>query len=64
MWNKTNSCFDEINPVTKRVGNQLREKLQAEQDAMRMEFVLSQEKQEAERKIISAQGERCSNYYF
>ena len=37
--------------------SQLR-KLQAEQDAMRMEFVLSQEKQEAERKIISAQGER------
>jgi regulator of protease activity HflC (stomatin/prohibitin superfamily) len=29
-------------------------KLQAEQDAMRMEFVLQQEKLEAERKIIEA----------
>merc|ERR1711916_188626 len=33
-------------------------KLQAEQDAMRMEFVLKQEKLEAERKIINAKGER------
>lgn len=33
-------------------------KLQAEQDAMRMEFVLRQEKLEAERKIINAKGER------
>lgn len=33
-------------------------KLQAEQDAMRMEFVLRQEKLEAERKIIKAKGER------
>lgn len=33
-------------------------KLQAEQDAMRMEFVLKQEKLEAERKIIKAKGER------
>lgn len=33
-------------------------KLQAEQDAMRMEFVLKQEKLEAERKIINATGER------
>ena len=33
-------------------------KLQAEQDAMRMEFVLTQEKLEAERKIINAKGER------
>ena len=31
-------------------------KLEAEQDAMRMEFVLKQEKLEAERKIIEAQG--------
>ena len=40
------------------LANSIERKLQAEQDAMRMEFVLSQEKQEAERKIISAQGER------
>ncbi|MEN8765977.1 MAG: prohibitin family protein [Wenyingzhuangia sp.] len=33
-------------------------KLQAEQDAMRMEFVLQQEKLEAERKIINATGEK------
>lgn len=33
-------------------------KLQAEQDAMRMEFLLKQEKLEAERKIIRAKGER------
>ncbi len=33
-------------------------KLRAEQDAMRMEFVLQQEKFEAERKIIEAKGER------
>tara|TARA_B100001057_G_scaffold433621_1_gene462638 strand:- start:960 stop:1739 length:780 start_codon:yes stop_codon:yes gene_type:complete len=40
------------------LANSIERKLQAEQDAMRMEFVLSQEKQEAKRKIISAQGER------
>ena len=40
------------------LANSIERKLQAEQDAMRMEFVLSQEKQEAQRKIISAQGER------
>ncbi len=33
-------------------------KLQAEQDALRMEFILKQERSEAERKIIAAQGER------
>ena len=33
-------------------------KLQAEQDAMRMKFVLQQSKLEAERKIIEAKGER------
>ncbi len=33
-------------------------KLQAEQDAMRMEFVLQQAKLEAERNIINAEGER------
>jgi regulator of protease activity HflC (stomatin/prohibitin superfamily) len=35
-------------------------KLQAEQDAMRMEFVLQQEKLEAERKIIEARNKRFS----
>lgn len=34
----------------------IEQKLQAEQDAMRMRFVLEQEKLEAERKIIEAQG--------
>lgn len=34
----------------------IEEKLQAEQDAMRMEFVLQKEKLEAERKIIEAKG--------
>jgi prohibitin 1 len=36
----------------------IEEKLQAEQDAQRMEFVLIAEKKEAERKIIEAQGTR------
>ena len=40
------------------LANSIERKLQAEQDAMRMEFVLTQEKKEAQRKIISAQGER------
>ncbi len=40
------------------LANSIERKLQAEQDAMRMEFILSQEKKEAERKIISAKGER------
>jgi prohibitin 1 len=36
----------------------IEQKLQAEQEAMRMEFVLQQAKLEAERKIIEAQGTR------
>ena len=40
------------------LANSIERKLQAEQDAMRMEFILNQEKKEAERKIISAKGER------
>lgn len=36
----------------------IEEKLQAEQDAMRMEFVLKQERLEAERRIIEAKGKR------
>ena len=40
------------------LANSVERKLQAEQDAMRMEFVLTQEKLEAERKIINAKGER------
>jgi prohibitin 1 len=38
----------------------IEQKLQAEQDAMRMEFLLQQEKLEAERKIIEAKGIRDS----
>ncbi len=40
------------------LANSIERKLQAEQDAMRMEFVLQQAKLEAERKIIDAEGER------
>lgn len=40
------------------LANSVERKLQAEQDAMRMKFVLTQEKLEAERKIINAKGER------
>jgi regulator of protease activity HflC (stomatin/prohibitin superfamily) len=36
----------------------IEEKLQAEQDAMRMEFILQQERLEAQRKIIEAEGTR------
>lgn len=40
------------------LANSIEQKLQAEQDAMRMEFVIQQEKLEAERKIIEAAGTR------
>lgn len=40
------------------LANSIERKLQAEQDAMRLKFVLDQEKLEAERKIINAKGER------
>lgn len=40
------------------LASSIERKLQAEQDAMRMRFVIDQEKQEAERKIIRATGER------
>lgn len=40
------------------LASSIERKLQAEQDAMRMEFILQQEKLEAERKIIGAKGER------
>ena len=36
----------------------IEQKLQAEQDAMRMEFILKQERLEADRKIIAAKGTR------
>ncbi len=39
----------------------IEEKLQAEQDAQRMEFVLQKERQEAERKTIEAAGVRDAN---
>lgn len=38
------------------LASSIEQKLQAEQDAMRMEFILQQEKLEAERKIIEATG--------
>jgi regulator of protease activity HflC (stomatin/prohibitin superfamily) len=40
------------------LANSIEQKLQAEQDAMRMQFVLEQEKLEAQRKIIEAEGVR------
>jgi regulator of protease activity HflC (stomatin/prohibitin superfamily) len=42
------------------LASSIEQRLQAEQDAMRMEFVLQQEKLEAERKIIQAKGTRDS----
>ena len=39
----------------------IEEKLQAEQDAQRMEFILQKEKQEAARRIIEAEGIRDAN---
>jgi len=40
------------------LANSIERKLQAEQDAMRMKFVLQQAKLEADRKVIDAEGER------
>ena len=40
------------------LANSIERKLQAEQDAMRMEFILQQATLEADRKIIEAKGER------
>lgn len=40
------------------LSSSIEQKLQAEQDAMRMEFILQQERLEAERKIIEAAGTR------
>lgn len=42
------------------LASSIEQKLQAEQDAMRMEFILQQEKLEAERKIIEATGTKDS----
>ncbi|MEM9679795.1 MAG: prohibitin family protein, partial [Bacteroidota bacterium] len=40
------------------LSSSIEQRLQAEQDAMRMEFILQQERLEAERKIIEAKGTR------
>ncbi len=40
------------------LANSIEQKLQAEQDALRMIFILQQEKLEADRKIIEATGTR------
>ena len=56
--------IDLISVLMKRIqlprglANSIERKLQAEQDAMRLKFVLEQETLEAERKIINAKGER------
>jgi regulator of protease activity HflC (stomatin/prohibitin superfamily) len=44
--------------LPKGLSTSIEQKLQAEQDAMRMEFILQQAKLEADRKIIEAEGER------
>ena len=44
--------------LPRALANSIEQKLQAEQDAMRMKFVLEQEKLEAERKLIEAKGVR------
>jgi prohibitin 1 len=46
--------------LPKGLANSIEQKLQAEQDAMRMEFIIQQAKLEADRKIIEAKGERDS----
>lgn len=47
--------------LPKNLTKAIEDKLEAEQQAQRMEFVLQQEKQEAERKRIQATGERDAN---
>jgi len=42
--------------LPKKISDAINEKLSAQQDAQRMEFILQKEKQEAERKRIEAQG--------
>ena len=42
------------------LASSIEQKLQAEQDAMRMEFIIKQATLEAEKKIIDAKGERDS----
>jgi regulator of protease activity HflC (stomatin/prohibitin superfamily) len=44
--------------LPKGLASSIEQKLQAEQDAMRMEFILQQAKLEADRKIIEAEGQR------
>ncbi|MGY5353670.1 prohibitin family protein [Wenyingzhuangia sp. IMCC45467] len=62
--------IDLISVLMKRIqlpnglASSIEKKLQAEQDAMRMEFVLQQEKLEADRKIINAKGERDAQKIF
>ena len=45
-----------------RLSTSIEQKLQAEQDAMRMVFILEQSRLEAERKIIDATGERDAQW--
>jgi prohibitin 1 len=47
--------------LPKNLTKAIEDKLEAEQQAQRMEFILQQEKQEAERKRIQATGERDAN---
>lgn len=44
--------------LPKGLYNSIEDRLEAEQDALRMQFILEQEKLEAERKIIEAEGNR------
>ena len=45
-----------------RLSTSIEQKLQAEQDAMRMVFILEQSRLEAEKKIIDATGERDAQW--
>lgn len=54
------SVLMKIIQLPQGLSQSIESKLRAEQDAMRMEFVLQQEKFEAERKIIEAKGTRDS----
>ena len=47
--------------LPRSLANAIEEKLEAEQQAQRMEFVLQRERQDAERKRISAEGTRDAN---
>ena len=58
------AVFNEINQLPRGLANSIERKLQAEQDAMRMEFVLSQENRRLKENNKCPRREGCPNYYF